>query len=407
MLTRRAMVLGGLAMGGLSSPLAGRGARAQPIGDPSLAAPSRATSALSGGTDPFQALIDAECARARAMRAARLALVLGVVGPDGTGRLLFAGGADLTNPLGAPLALDAKTPFEIGSISKVFTSSVHFKRHGPFEGTLGTWLGGSARLSPAVEGLRLVNLATYRPGLPQDNQGGAYPPRTMAGFQNLFDFLSAYNPPMEQGACYAYSNLGWALLAMAGTGIAGADADGFAERYDRRLGDYCASFGAGDTGWFRPGMKARLPLGHTKQWQVLPRDAPYRPTHALAVGAGGIVSTGADMLAYLRLNMGLAKGGLADPALAYQQGADVFASACAGGRAPHTAYGWFRADVTAPRGRVTVLNKNGGVAGFTSWMGFSAWQGTGKPSGEGVFVLCNGPSATPIGTRAMKLLLGV
>ncbi|MFG1427522.1 serine hydrolase [Roseixanthobacter glucoisosaccharinicivorans] len=402
MLTRRAMVLGGLAMGGLASPFGGRGARAQ-----STNTPAPVCTAGSDGTDPFQALIDAECTRARTLRATRLALVLGVVGPDGTGRLLFAGGEDLTNPLGQPLALDAKTPFEIGSISKVFTSSVHYKRHGPFEGTLGTWLGGSARLSPAVEGLRLVNLATYRPGLPQDNQGGAYPPRTMAGFQTLFDFLSTYNPPMEQGACYAYSNLGWALLAMAGTGIAGADADGFAERYDRRLGDYCASFGAGDTGWFRPGMKARLPLGYTKQWQALPRDASYRPTHALAVGAGGIVSTGADMLAYLRLNMGLAKGGLSDPALAYQQGADFSASACAGGRASRTAYGWFRADATAPRGRVTVLTKDGGVAGFTAWMGFSAWQGSGKPSGEGVFVLCNGPSATPVGVRAMKLLLGV
>ncbi|MFG1399122.1 serine hydrolase domain-containing protein [Roseixanthobacter pseudopolyaromaticivorans] len=403
MLTRRAIVLGGLAMGGLTSALGARGASAQPLGG--AAAPTANLPPASA--DPFQALIDTECARARMLRAARLALVLGVVDPQGQGRLLFAGGADLTNPLGQPLALDAKTPFEIGSISKVFTSSLHFKRHGPFEGTLGTWLGGSARLSPAVEGLRLANLATYRPGLPQDNQGGAYPPRTMAGFQTLFDFLSTYNPPMEQGACYAYSNLGWALLAMAGTGIAGADADGFAERYDRRLGDYCASFGAGDTGWFRPGMKARLPLGYTKQWQALPRDASYRPTHALAVGAGGIVSTGADMLAYLRLNMGLAKGGLSDPALAYQQGADFSASACAGGRASRTAYGWFRADATAPRGRVTVLTKDGGVAGFTAWMGFSAWQGSGKPSGEGVFVLCNGPSATPIGVRAMKLLLGV
>ncbi|MFG1462709.1 serine hydrolase [Xanthobacter sp. DSM 24535] len=397
MLTRRAVV-----MGGLVSSLATSGVWAQPIRPEVLGAGS-----TDGGTDPLQALIDAECTRARVQRGAHLALVLGVVGPRGEGRLLFAGGEGLTNPLGRDLVLDGKTPFEIGSISKVFTSSLHYKRHGPFEGTLGTWLGGSARLSRAVEGLRLVNLATYRPGLPQDNQGGAYPPRIMAGFQTLFDFLSRYTPPMEQGDCYAYSNLGWALLAMAGIGIAGTDAAGYAERYDRRLGDYCASFGAVDTGWFRPGMKARLPVGYTRQWQALPREAPYRPTHPAAVGAGGVVSTGADMLAYLRLNMGLAPGGLTDPALAYQQGADFSAPACGTGNAPHTGYGWFRASVQTPQGRVTILNKNGGVAGFTSWMGFSAWQGTGRPSPHGVFALCNGPAATSVGMRAMKLLLGV
>ena len=32
-----------------------------------------------------------------------------------------------------------------------------------------------------------------------------------------------------------------------------------------------------------------------------------------------------------------------------------------------------------------MLNKNGGVAGFTSWMGFTSWQGTGAPSSRGVF----------------------
>jgi hypothetical protein len=52
-----------------------------------------------------------------------------------------------------------------------------------------------------------------------------------------------------------------------------------------------------------------------------------------------------------------------------------------------------------------VLNKNGGVAGFTAWMGFTQWQGTGKPSPHGVFVLSNGPRSTAIGMNTMKLLL--
>lgn len=383
MLTRRSVLLGGLVTAAF-----GRHALAQPQGD------------------PFQSLINAACRTARGAHNAKLAIVLGVVTREGKGRLLFAGADGLTNPFGQPLGLDAATPFEIGSISKVFTSALHYRAHGPFQGTLGSWLGTAARLSPGVAALTLENLATYRPGLPQDNQGGAYPPGTLRTFESLFKYLSAYQPPDPQGTCYAYSNLGWSLLAMAGTGIAGVTAEGFADRYDQRLKAFGATFGATRTGWFRPEMKARLPQGYTKPWGAVPANDPYRPVSPTGIGSGGLVSNGADMLAYLRLNMGLMDGGLSDPALAYQQGADIRTPACTGPGAPRTAYGWFRASIKTPDGPVTVLNKNGGVRGFTSWMGFSAWQGTNTPSPAGLFVLANGPVATPLGMQAMRRLLG-
>ena len=67
-------------------------------------------------------------------------------------------------------------------------------------------------------------------------------------------------------------------------------------------------------------------------------------------------------------------------------------------------------DVGTPYGQGVVdafawINKNGGVAGFTSWMGFTSWQGTGSPSSHGVFVLSNSHGGTPMGINAMKLLL--
>jgi len=58
-----------------------------------------------------------------------------------------------------------------------------------------------------------------------------------------------------------------------------------------------------------------------------------------------------------------------------------------------------------PQGEAIVLNKNGGVAGFTSWMGFTSWQGTGAPSADGAFVLTNSHGGTRMGIDAMKLLL--
>jgi hypothetical protein len=57
-------------------------------------------------------------------------------------------------------------------------------------------------------------------------------------------------------------------------------------------------------------------------------------------------------------------------------------------------------------GQTMVLSKNGGVAGFSSWMGFTRWQGTGAPSLRGVFVLNNAHDATKLGRNIMKQLLG-
>jgi beta-lactamase class C len=69
------------------------------------------------------------------------------------------------------------------------------------------------------------------------------------------------------------------------------------------------------------------------------------------------------------------------------------------------AIGWFHAKVETPNGEAVVVSKNGGVPGFTSWMGFSSWQGTGAPSSHGLFVLSNSPASTRLGNAAMKLLL--
>ncbi|WP_341991769.1 serine hydrolase domain-containing protein [Azorhizobium sp. AG788] len=357
------------------------------------------------GPERIQALIDGAAARARSAQGAKLGLVLGIIGPDAPeGRLLFAGGAGLTSATGAPLPLDAQTSFEIGSISKVFTSALAYQRHGPYAGTLGAALGGAVPLSPAVAALELENLAIYQPGLPQDNRGGVYPPGAMATLDNLFAYVNGLPGPIPQGTCYAYSNLGWALLAMASVGLSGTDTKAFVARYAQALQAFCGTLGARDTHVFAPRLRPQLPMGYTHQWQPLPGNASYAPTTPPTVGAGGIVSTGADMLSYLAYNMGRRPGGLTDAALAYQQTPSFHARNCKGGNAPSTAYGWFRKALPTGDGAVTVLNKDGGVRGFTAWMGFTAWQGTGQPSSHGVFVLANGPPAVRLGNAALGLL---
>ena len=137
---------------------------------------------------------------------ANVGVVAGVVTADNAtrnGQLLFAGQDTLTNPNGKRLELNGRTPFEIASISKVFTSGIHYMLHGPYDGTLGSWLGGKLTMSRAVADTSLKNLAVYEPGFPQDNRGGAYPPGTMMNLRSLFDYMATFAPPFPQGSCYS------------------------------------------------------------------------------------------------------------------------------------------------------------------------------------------------------------
>lgn len=387
MLTRRALLLASLASG--------------------LAAPALLSGRALAQANVLQALLDGAAARARRETGAQLALSLAYISPDAPdGRLLVAGGQGATSATGAPLDLSPRTPFEIGSISKVFTSALYHRAHGPYAGTLGSALGPQVALAPPVAALTLENLATYRPGLVQDNQGGAYPRGTVATLDSVFAYLNSLPGPLPQGSCYAYSNLGWALLAMASTGLEGTDLPAYVRRYATALAAFCGGIDAPDTILFDPRLKPRLPQGYRRDWQPLPPGAPYAPNFRPMIGAGGIVSTGTDMLNFLALNMGRRPGGLADPALAYQQTPRIHVPACGGApRSPTTAYGWFVEPIATPGGMREALNKNGGVPGFTSWMGFTAWQGTGAPATHGLALMANGPVATPLGTRALKLLL--
>jgi CubicO group peptidase (beta-lactamase class C family) len=217
---------------------------------------------LSGGlraasADPLgaiQARLNDYCSRVLANSGANVAVVTGVVTPEingGTGEILHAGGAQLTNPFGEPLALDEHTPFEIGSISKVFSSGIYYMLHGPYSGTLGSHMPAMG-MSQGVADLTLVNLAIYQPGLAQDNQGGVYPRWILENLETLFRYLGSYDPPFPQGSCYAYSNLGWSLLVMAALGLDSRRPGTLPELYAEQLPPFAANLQQERPVSFRP-----------------------------------------------------------------------------------------------------------------------------------------------------------
>jgi beta-lactamase class C len=73
---------------------------------------------------------------------------------------------------------------------------------------------------------------------------------------------------------------------------------------------------------------------------------------------------------------------------------------------PATGIGWMYPKTGGIQG--SVLAKDGGVPGFTSWMGFESWvqNGANKPSGNGVVVLAAGSHAGLVGGKIMSALLG-
>ena len=118
----------------------------------------RATGGLAGicftgmglrlaSADPIQSiqrLIDDYYRRSLNEHGANVGVIVGIVTPDDVarnGQIISAGRETLTNPFGKRLELNERTPFEIGSISKVFTSGIYYMLHGNYDGTLGFRLG--------------------------------------------------------------------------------------------------------------------------------------------------------------------------------------------------------------------------------------------------------------------------
>jgi CubicO group peptidase (beta-lactamase class C family) len=342
---------------------------------------------------------------------ANVGVIVGIVTPDNAergGQFLTAGQDTFTNPFGKRLDLNEHTLFEIGSISKVFTSGIHYMRHGNYDGTLGSHLRGRVRLSEAVAAISLKDIAIYRSGFAQDNQGGVYPGRILTNLETLFGFMADFAPPYTPGSCYAYSNMGWSLFGMAAVGLDGTDTERYLRDYDVQLRRYCGAFDAPQTRLFEPGMKPHLPKGFGRvDFAALPPHNLYYPTAQPWFASGGIVSTGADMMRFLRYSMGQLPGGLTDPGLALQQTETFQVSPCSNADVPGpvTSYGWFHNKFKTPEGEVIVLNKDGGVPGFTSWMGFTRWQGSGAPASHGLFVLSNSHGADALGIDAMRMLL--
>ena len=258
------------------------------------------------------------------------------------------------------LPAGAGSIFEIGSITKVFTATLLADM--ARDGLVGIDDRVSLHLPPGVElpsrgrEITLVDLASHRSGLPALPRGLLLPALTTRRRNPYADWDAARlegaipqtRPRRAPERRARYSNYGVGLLAHLLARRAGTSYD---ELVQQRI---CRPLGMRDTGTEVDG--GRLATGHT--WGGRPTQ--HWDLAALA-GAGGLRSTAADLLAFLRLHADRSDRPLAVAAReTHRPRARLGAT--------NVGLGWL---LLPPRGRLPfeLLCHEGGTGGFRSFAG--------------------------------------
>jgi CubicO group peptidase (beta-lactamase class C family) len=296
------------------------------------------------------------------------ALVAGIVSPEG--RQVVAYGKREANDRPE---LNGDTVFEIGSITKVFTSLVLIDMVQRGEVSLDDpvvkYLPAGTRVPErAGRQITLRDLSTQTSGLPRlpDNLHPQNVANPYADYstEQLYAFLSGYTLTRDIGEKFEYSNLGVGLLGQA---LSRRASTNYETMVTARI---LQPLGMKDTGIaLSAGQQARLTPGH---------DAALKPVAnwdlPTLAGAGALRSTANDLLTFLAANLGLVK-----TPLAAAMAAEVQPRTPTGTPNLEIAYGWF---VLSRNGK-TIFWHNGGTGGYRSFIGYD------PAAKRGVVVLSN------------------
>lgn len=271
------------------------------------------------------------------------------------------------------LALDANSVFEIGSITKVFTTTLLAEMvdrgEVKLDDPISMYLPRRVRVPTRAERqITLLDLATQTSGLPRlpTNLRPASVANPYAGYtvSDLYDFLSGYRLTRDIGSQYEYSNLGIGLLGHLLSLKAGRP-------YEDLLRErVLAPLGMTATGIkLDSAMTARRTRGFNAQGEpVTGWDFD------VIASAGALRSTAADMLKFLAANLDSASSPLG-PVLATTRVAQRDADRPQN----HIGLGWHIVEAFG----TTITWHNGGTAGYRAFIGLD------ERRNRGVIVLSN------------------
>jgi D-alanyl-D-alanine-carboxypeptidase/D-alanyl-D-alanine-endopeptidase len=231
-------------------------------------------------------------------------IVVGMIEPNGRRVVAYGHLAS-----GDSRTLDGDTIFEIGSISKVFTSLLLADMVNRDEVALddpaAKYLPEHVRMPErSGKSITLLDLSTHSSGLPNvPNLKLKDPTNPYAGYSvdDLYQFLAGYELPRDPGSEFEYSNLGAGLLGHLLAYRAGSD---FESMIRSRITE---PLGMPDTGiTLSSSMKQRMATGHNS---ILAPVANWDST--TLAGAGALRSSANDMLTFLEAFLGYKESPLA------------------------------------------------------------------------------------------------
>jgi CubicO group peptidase (beta-lactamase class C family) len=280
------------------------------------------------------------------------------------------------------------TEFEIGSVTKVFTTTLlalYTRNHVvKLDDPLQKYVPPGVT-APGFSGrqITLVDLATHTSGLPR------VPPIHGDNYSSneMFAFLGAYRLMRAPGTQYEYSNLGVALLAEALAKATGVPWETLVKR------DITSKLGMFDTQLkLNAGQRSRLAIGYNGGGARAKENMPTWPAFN---GAGALFSTMNDMRRFLAWNMGEVSSDLND--LLGELHKPRFALPRPGAS---IALGWH----VLPIGKQgsPIVWKDGATLGYRSYIGFI------MDTKSGVVILANSAKcpAARIGTQILAALSG-
>jgi CubicO group peptidase (beta-lactamase class C family) len=290
-----------------------------------------------------------------------VAIVVGVIDPSGRRTVAYA------STKSGEAAVDANTVFEIGSVTKVFTSLL--LADAVQRGEVALTDPVSKYLPPDVKvperggrKITLADLATHTSGLPRmptnfhpKDPGNPYADYTVA---QLYEFLSSVELTRDIGSKFDYSNLGGGLLGHVLARRAGTDYETLVRtRILEPLGMKSTAI------TLSKAMKDRLAPGHNG---ALEKVANWDlPTLA---GAGALRSTVNDLLTFVAANIGLEKSPLAS-----SMAAMIPPRRPTGMPNLEIALAWHISTLDGHE----IIWHNGGTGGYRSWIGFEPKSRTG------------------------------
>ncbi len=294
-----------------------------------------------------------------------------VVGVVSEGGRIVVGAGSLAD--GGPGPPDGDTVFEIGSITKVFTSTaladLEVNSGLGLDTPVQSLLGDNV-LVPMRDGIEITlgHLATHRSGLPRlpDNLIPADWANPYAGYtaERLYEFLADHELGRDIGETVGYSNLGYGLL---GHAIALSEGTDYEQLIEQRI---LEPLEMSDTAVnLTPSQQARMATGHDERLQPVANwDL------AVLAGAGALRSTVNDLATFLEANLGLRQTPLSEAMQLthVSQASDLLMGMDLG-------LGWVIADVDGRR----FLWHNGATGGYSSFIGFD------PEAREGIVILSN------------------